>query len=139
MLAPAKMALRLYDKPLALDFTEEEINFLEGYLTSKNYTVSYGFYKKISLKDKYLVVVIDTMPNNNRKSGAENNWELLKTRPVTAQEIREFIIFNYRTHYKRFLVYYYCDVYKIISEDLKLGAETPKEFIKACELKYNKL
>lgn len=136
MLRGSTKAMDLWNKPMGLDFTEDEIEFLMGFLGQKGYRVKYGFYNKISAKGKYLTVLYDSMPNMNRRTGVENNWEFISERAITDAELREYIIFYYRASFKRFLVFYYADIDAVIATDIKLGAITPKDFVKSAERRY---
>ena len=114
------------------DYTDEEFNFLKKQIKSKKFTVTYGFYNKESSMKKQIAVIIDQMPFMNRRSGVENYWEYIVTRDMTTLEIEEYINFYFRKSYKRFIVYYYNNVDKLMYDDKKLNAVTPDTFIEQC-------
>lgn len=117
------------------EYTSEEFKFLKKYIRNQNYKVSYGFYNKVSAKKKQITVVLDTMPFQMRRTGVENNWEIITTRSITDQEIEEYINQYYRSSFKRFLVFYYNNVDRLIHDDKKLQAVTPDNFIDQCRKK----
>lgn len=123
----------LWEKDMSEDFTDQERSFLKRYLKKQRYLVKYGFYTKVSLKGKQIAVIFDLEPYKNRKSGSENNWEVICQRQMTDVEIDEYITFYFRPSFKRFLVFYYKDLERLLLDDSKLAVETPYEFIKACE------
>jgi hypothetical protein len=127
-----KKALLLWNKPIKEDFDEDEFAFLVRYIKRKKYKVKYGFYTKKSLSGKQVALVYDFIPNQPRKTGSENNWEIIHERDITHKEIEEHITFYYRSSYKRFLVFYYKGIEKLILDDKKLNAETPQKFIDEC-------
>ena len=117
------------------EYTAEEFKFLKKQIKSKNYKVSYGFYNKVSAKKKQIAVVFDTMPFQMRRTGVENNWEIFATRTITDYEIEEYINEYFRNSFKRFLVFYYSNVDRLIHDDEKLMAITPDSFIDQCRKK----
>jgi hypothetical protein len=117
------------------EYSLDEFSFLRSFIKNKNIRVSYGFYNKISSKKMQIALIFDLIPFQNRKTGVENNWEIISQRQITDLEIDEFINHYFRKSFKRFLVFYYKDLEKLIIDDRKLGAETPYEFIKLCEIK----
>jgi len=117
------------------EYTDLEIKFLRSYIKKKNYKVSYGFYKKVSSKKMQIAVVFDLIPTQMRKTGVENNWEIIVDRNITDIEIDEFINYYFRNSFKRFLVFYYKNVDKLINDDQKLQAKTPESFIDLCRTK----
>lgn len=116
-------------------YTVDEIKFLKSQIKKKNYVVKYGFYNKESAMKKQIAVVFDLMPNLGRRTGVENNWEIISTRKITDKEIEEYIIHYFKNAYKRFLVFYYKNVDRLIYDDKKLGAVTPDNFIDKCRKK----
>jgi len=114
------------------DYTVEEIEFLKLFIKKKKYTVSYGFYNKVSSQKKQIAVVFDLEPMKIKKGGVENNWEIIHKRPITAKEIEEFINQYFQASFKRFLVFYYNNVDRLIYDDKRLDAETPEKFIDEC-------
>lgn len=132
-MSEAKKIYDLWEKDMSEDFTDQERSYITKYLKKKNYLVKYGFYTKVSLKGKQIAVIFDFEPYKDRKSGSENNWEVICQRPITDAEIDEFITFYFRPSFKRFLVFYYKDLEKLLLDDRKLQVETPYEFINMCE------
>lgn len=130
-----KKAYALWHKDPNEDFTDAEIIFLRKHLLKKKFNVKYGFYNRESSKGKYIALIFDLAPYIGRKSGAENNWTIISERNMTIKELDEFIIFHYRKSFKRFLVFYYKDLERLLIDDSKLEAKTPYEFIKECENK----
>lgn len=114
------------------EYTSEELDFLKSYLTKKKFTVSYGFYNKVSLQKKQIAVVFDLEPMKMKKSGVENNWEIIYKRQITSKEVDEFIKQYFRSSFKRFLVFYYHNIDRLIYDDKRLDAETPEKFIDEC-------
>lgn len=114
-------------------YTDEEFKFLKQYIKKLNYKVKYGFYNKDSAINKQIAVILDMEPNKNRKTGAENNWEIISYRTMTDKEIEEFINFYFKKSFKRFLVFYYKNVDRLVYDDHRLNAETPDEFINQCK------
>lgn len=67
-----------------------------------------------------------------RRSGVENNWEIISTRKKTDKEIEQFITHYFRNSFKRFLVFYYKSIDRLIQDDKTLEAITPGDFIEKC-------
>ena len=126
---------KLWNKNPNIDFTKEEMTFLKKHIKSKKIKVKYGFYNKVSNKGKQIAVVFDLISNMTRRVGSENNWTILFERDISDKEITEFIIQYFRNSTKRFLVFYYSDLERLIIDDQKLEVETPYGFIKECEKK----
>lgn len=116
-------------------YTDDEMKFLKAYIKSKNFKVSYGFYNKESSKKQQIAVIFDLIPGQMRKTGVENNWSIFATRKITSKEIEEFINHYFRNSFKRFLVFYYKNIDKLIFDDEKLQATTPDNFINECRKK----
>lgn len=128
----------LWNKPNNIDFTEEEISFLKEYIKNQSYRVKYGFYSKKSSQGKQISVIFDLMPKLVRKSGASNNWEILYERELSDLEIMEYILFYFRSSYKRFIVFYYSNVERLVQDEIRLGVDTPLRFISECNRRgYN--
>jgi hypothetical protein len=117
------------------EYTEEEFKFLKNYIQKQNYKVSYGFYNKVSAQKKQIAVIFDLIPSQMRRTGVENNWEIITTRQITDKEIEEFINHYFRNSFKRFLVFYYNNVDRLIHDDIRLEALTPDDFIEKCRKK----
>ena len=117
------------------EYTDEEYQFLIKYIKSKKFTITYGFYNKESKVKKQIAVILDQDPNMHRRTGVENNWEAIVKRDITTLEIEEFINFYFRKSYKRFVVFYYKNIDKLIYDDKKLNALTPSIFIDKCRIK----
>jgi hypothetical protein len=117
------------------EYTDEEFNFLKKYIKNKKFTVTYGFYNKESSQKKQIALIINTNPFMTRRTGFENNWQYIETREITSLEIEEYINFYLRSQYKRFLVFYYNNIDKLIHDDKKLNAITPDIFIEKCRKK----
>jgi hypothetical protein len=117
------------------DYTDNEFDFLIKHIKKKKFTVTYGFYNKESKLKKQIAVILDQDPNMNRRTGVENNWETIVKRDITILEIEQFINFYFRRSYKRFIVFYYENVDKLIYDDNKLNAITPSIFIDKCRNK----
>ena len=117
------------------DYTDDEYQFLIKHIKTKKFTVTYGFYNKESKLKKQIAVILDQDPNMNRRTGVENNWESIIKRDITTLEIEQFINFYFRRSYKRFVVFYYQNVDKLIYDDKKLNAVTPTIFIDKCRSK----
>lgn len=129
----AKRYYDLWNKDVNIDFEPDEFYFLKKQIKNKKFTVTYGFYNKVSAQKKQIALIINTDPFMTRRTGVENNWEYIHTRDITDLEIEEFINFYFRSSYKRFLVFYYRDIERLIVDDKKLKAITPPEFISKCE------
>lgn len=114
------------------EYTDEEFKFLKNYIKNKNYKVNYGFYNKESSKKMQIACIFDLNPLQNRRTGVENNWTIICSRSITEKEIEEFINQYFRQSFKRFLVFYYKNVDRLIYDDKKLNAETPEKFIDEC-------
>lgn len=115
------------------DYTDQEFSFLKKYFRNEKIVVKYGFYNKESSKGKQIAVIFDLIPSQNRRTGVENNWEIISERIATDLEIEEYINYYFRKSYKRFLVFYYKSIDKLIYDDSKLGVETPNEFKEICQ------
>jgi hypothetical protein len=116
--------MMLWDKKE--EFSLEEIKFLKSYIKRQNFKVSYAFYNKESSKKMQIALIIDLIPNQLRRTGVENNWEVITTRSITDKEIEEFINHYFRNSYKRFLVFYYKNIDRLIYDDKRLDAVTPE-------------
>lgn len=114
------------------EYTDDEFKFLKSYIKNKNFKVRYGFYNKVSSQKKQIAVILDTNPNQIRRTGVENNWEVIHTRDITDKEIEQYINFHFRNSFKRFLVFYYNNVNKLVYDDKRLNAITPDKFIDEC-------
>jgi hypothetical protein len=117
------------------EFSFEEFKFLKSYIKRQNFKVSYGFYNKESSKKMQIALIIDLIPNQLRRTGVENNWEVVTTRSITDKEIEEFINHYFTNSYKRFLVFYYKNIDRLIYDDKRLDAVTPETFIEQCRNK----
>lgn len=117
------------------EYTDEEFNFLKNHIKKQKCKVNYGFYNKESSKKKQIAVVFDLIPSQLRRTGVENNWEIVCSREITDREIEEFIDHYFRKSYKRFLVFYYNNIDRLIHDDKRLNANTPIEFIEQCRKK----
>jgi hypothetical protein len=82
--------------------------------------------------DKQVALIFDLMPKQTRRSGVENIWEIFCSRIITEREIEEFITHYFQKSYKRFLVFYYSNVDKLMHDDKRLNAETPNAFVDEC-------
>jgi hypothetical protein len=123
----------LWNKDINIDFDPDEFAFLKKQIKNKKFTITYGFYNKVSAQKKQIVLIINTDPFMTRRTGVENNWEYITTRDITDLEIEEYINFYFRSSYKRFWVFYYRDIERLIVDDLKLKTITPPVFIKMCQ------
>jgi hypothetical protein len=111
------------------DFTKEEIQLIFKELKSKKIKVKYCFYQKESAQKKQLAVIYDLIPNQSRRTGVENNWEVISTRLISDLELIDYIKNYFQSSYKRFLVFYYENIDKIIYLDKKFNVNTPENFI----------
>jgi hypothetical protein len=123
----------LWEKDINIDFDPEEFSFLKKQIKNKKFTVTYGFYNKESSQKKQIALIINTDPFMTRRTGVENNWEYIQSREMTDLEIEEYINYYFRPAFKRFLVFYYRDIERLIIDDQKLKAVTPPVFIKMCQ------
>jgi hypothetical protein len=117
------------------EYSKEEISFLKSYIKKQNFKVNYGFYNKVSAKKMQIAVVFDLIPGQGRKTGVENNWEIIASRTITDKEVEEFIHHYFKASFKRFLVFYYKNIEKLIFDDNRLNANTPSNFIDECKKK----
>lgn len=117
------------------EFSDEDMRFLKSYIKTKNFKVKYGFYNKISSNKRQIAVIFDLIPAQTRRTGVENNWEVICTRAITDREIEEFIYHYFKSSFKRFLVFYYANVDRLIQDDEKLGSVTPEDFVEKCRSK----
>jgi hypothetical protein len=117
------------------EYSSDELKFLKSYIKNQNFKVSYGFYNKVSSKKMQIAVIFDLIPSQMRRTGVENNWEFICSRKITDKEIEEFINHYFRKSFKRFLVFYYNNVDKLIHDDKRLEAITPDDFIEQCRKK----
>jgi hypothetical protein len=111
-------------------FTKDEIKFIKSKVSKHQFIIKYGFYKRESKSGCQIAFIIDSM-NGSRKSGAENNWEIICERELSNDEYIEQIE-NYGCNRRRFQVFYYRDIGYLIHEDLKYNIETPEAFVKEC-------
>lgn len=123
----------LWQKDINIDFEPDEFNFLKKQIKRKKFTVTYGFYNKESAQKKQIALIINTDPFMTRRTGVENNWEYIHSRDMTDLEIEEYVNFYFRPSFKRFWVFYYRDIERLIIDDQKLKAVTPLIFIKMCQ------
>lgn len=121
----------LWDKESPLKNSEFE--WLRRYIKNQNFIVKYGFYNKTS--ERPICLIYDLIPKQMRRTGVENNWTILAERKMSNAEIIEFINFYFKISYKRFLVFYYSNINKLIIDDEKLNIKTPTSFIEECEKK----
>jgi hypothetical protein len=111
------------------NLTEEQIQLVFKELKSKKIKVKYCFYQKESTQNKQLAVVYDLIPNQSRRTGVENNWEVISTRLISDSELIDYVKNYFQSSYKRFLVFYYENIDKIIYLDKKFNVNTPESFI----------
>lgn len=123
----------LWNKSIEEDFTSDEMIFLKKEIKKKNFKVAYGFYNKVSSQKKQIALIVDKDPFSPRRCAAENNWTYIASREISDLEIQEYILFYFRNSYKRFLVFYYKDIERLIIDDSKLKIITPPVFIKMCQ------
>ena len=128
-----KRCYELWNKNIEEDFTSEEMILLKKEIKKKNFKVTYGFYNKVSSQKKQIALIVDNNPFSPRRCAAENNWQYIISRKMTDSEIEKYILFYFRSSYKRFLVFYYKDIERLIIDDSKLKAITPPVFIKMCQ------
>lgn len=126
----------LWKKPKNYQYTKKEEDFLVDYLIKK-IKVKYGIYNGVIANKGRISFIYDSNSNATRKSGLDNYWEIISIREMSKEEALEYITFYFRKQYKRFLVFYYKNIDKLIMEDKKLDAQTPQEFIE--KLKKEKL
>lgn len=122
----------LYSKPIDEDFTDDEIRFLKKHFKKNPFTVKYAFYNKSSTAGKYITYLWDLMPHSPRKSPVENYWQIIETRKPNDNEIMEYILFYFRESHKRFVVWYYQKVEKLVHDDQCLKNVTPEKFVEQC-------
>ncbi len=122
----------LWNAGLDREYTESEMKFLRIKIKLKGVIIKYGFYRKKSASGKQIAVIFDFAPQTARKSGAANNWDVLCEREITSEELDEFIVHYFPAQDRRFLVFYYRDIEHLLSDDQKLDAVTPPNFIDEC-------
>lgn len=124
--------MELYSKPASYKFSQEEIQFIKTRKPKHKFLVKYALYNKHSFKNKYVCYIIDSNPGSHRRSGVENYFNVICTRPLTDIEYEE-IIQNFGTNHRRFLVFYYQYIEQLIIDDAKYELLlTPDLFIKTC-------
>jgi hypothetical protein len=111
------------------NLTEEQIQLVFKELKSKKIKVKYCFYQKESAQNKQLAVVYDLIPNQSRRTGVENNWEVISTRLISDSELLDYVKNYFQSSHKRFLVFYYENIDKIIYLDKKFNVNTPESFV----------
>ena len=121
----------LFSKPTTYKFNKEELDFIKTKIVREHYLIKYAFYRKVSSKKCYVTFIIDSYHCSPRRSGVENNWEIICTRPISDIEFDE-IIENFGCNIKRFQVFNYKTIEFLIMEDLKYNIQTPQKFIDEC-------
>lgn len=124
--------LDLYCKASNEKFNNEEIEFIKKNVPKNSFSTKYALYKKKSYKNAYIAFIIDREPNARRRSGVENHYEFICSRPLSEMEYEDEIN-NYGTNNRRFTMWYYSGIEALIDSDKQMGAETPKEFIERCK------
>lgn len=124
----------LYSMPASRKFNPIELIVIREELQRERheYVAKYGFYKKKSSRNAYIVFIIDLAAHSPRKSGVENNWEIICKRPICDIEFEEFVE-NYGCDTRRFKVWHYRDIEHLIEEDWKYELQTPEVFINECK------
>lgn len=125
---------KLYYKPSDYRYNQEESNLIKKYYPKSNFLIYYAFYRGKSRYNAYIVFIIDKMPQHPRRSGVENKWEKICSRPISNDEYEEFIANFGCKHWgtRRFRLFYYKDIQFLQNEDMKYGIETPEIFVKEC-------
>lgn len=119
----------LYSMPFSYKFSKEEVERIKPEITRYGVNVKYCFYKRKSSKGTYIMVVYDFMCNSVRKSGAENNFEVIATREITDLEVTEFAQ-NFGSNNRRFRSYNYKYIEDLIRDEKNLyGLDVPENFI----------
>lgn len=124
--------MELYSKPITYKFSDEEIKLIKKYKPKSSFKVIYAFYNKNSYKKRYIVFIIDCIPNSARRSGVENNWEYFCEREISDLEYLEQIQ-NFGCNKRRFIVWNYEKIEELIAGDLLYKVKTPDEFINECK------
>ena len=109
--------------------TKKDIAFLKTCFKKNHWKVKYAFYNKNSPKNRYVAFIIDSLPNSPRRSGVENNWEIICERELTNFEYEEQIQ-NWGCNNRRFNVYYYDCIERLQRDDKKYHFETPEKYVK---------
>lgn len=132
------MPLFLINRTMDLDtlyskkepYTEEEVAFVKSKHSKSNFKVKYAFYNKESSKGLYLALILDRIPYATRRSGLENNWEVISERNITNIEFDEQMR-NYGCSNRRFTVWYYRDIEAMVDEEKKCyNVDVPEEYVK---------
>lgn len=123
----------LYAMPASYKFSDEELAFIKKYVSKKrkSFVCKYAFYKGVSKRSCQIAFIIDQTDNAVRRSGVENKWEIICTRPISNIEFEE-LCQNFGCHRQRFIVWYYNDINYLINEDLKYDVTTPQKFVDRC-------
>jgi hypothetical protein len=126
--------MRLYAIPRNEKFSEGETEFIFSELkkVKVNHRVKYGIYKKPSKFNAQIAVIIDTMCNSSRRSGAENNFDFVCERQITDLELHE-LAENWGCNTRRFICYYYKTIDALIVDDKKYNIDTPHKFVVVAE------
>jgi len=113
-------------------FTEKEKAFLKKHYPKSRWLIKYALFRQHSPQGKYVCFIIDTMPNQERKGGIQNLWDIIDTRPICNTEYEE-LIENLGCNNRRYEVWYYKAIEQLIEADKRYDIDTPEIFIKACK------
>lgn len=123
--------LDLYSKPPSYKFNEEEIELIKQYEPKSNYTIKYCIWKQHRINGKYICFAIE-LCRQARKSAFEHSVQVICERELTDVEYQEMIE-NFGTCNRRFLVYNFDNIEKVIAMDKLYNVKTPQQFIDRCQ------
>ena len=121
-----KKLMALYSRPLTYRYSEEEIQFILSSFEKHNFKVLYGVYKKPTTKFGRISVIIDRMANQQRRSLALNNFEIIEERPITEGELLEEAQ-NFGCRHRKYYITYYKDINGLYEDEKLYGIEMSLE------------
>lgn len=125
-------AFDLYCKPIDYKFSKEEVDFLMEEVQKYGLCAYYAFYRKKSKYNTPISFIIDRMSRSVRKSLVMNNYEVVASRDLSEDEIREQAQ-NFGCNNRRFTSWNYENIQQVMEEDAKYDVVTPLKFVKECK------
>lgn len=127
----------LYGKPPSYKFTEKEKKYIKSKVPKDNFLVIYAVWKQKRNNNKYLCIIMDSMPYKTRPCAMDNSIDVVCTRMLSDIEYDEQIG-NYGTNHRIYTCWNYHNIQGVIHDDDLYNIKTPIKFIEYCNSKgYN--